>query len=116
MKKGLEFLLDKYAVDKKVEILNRREAVVDGVKCTLLPWRQERRIMELANLAQNKAASGGIQGVSVMRVSHITNNKNDLLDVLERELDICEYVIGCKAKEIFAVGDTKKCFKPYCEA
>lgn len=107
MKKGLEFLLDKYAVDKKVEILNRKEAIVDGVKCTLLPWRQERRIMELANLSQNKAASGGIQGVSVMRTSHITNNKNDLLAILERELDICEYVVGSCAKEIFAVGDTK---------
>ena len=107
MKKGLEFLLDKYAVDKKVEILNRKEAMIDGVKCTLLPWRQERRIMELSNLSQNKAASGGIQGVSVMRVAHITNKKNDLMEVLERELDICEYVIGTKAKEIFAVGDTK---------
>ena len=107
MKKGLEFLLDKYDVNKNVEIVSRTEAIIDGVKCTLLPWRQERRIVELANLSQNKAASGGIQGVSVMRTAHITTKENDLMDIVIKELDICEYVIGKKAKEIFAVGDTE---------
>ena len=107
MKKGLEFLLDKYDVNKNVEIVSRTEAIIDGVKCTLLPWRQERRIVELANLSQNKAASGGIQGVSVMRTAHITTRENNLMDIVLKELDICEYVIGKKAKEIFAVGDTE---------
>lgn len=105
LKEGIEFLLDKYAVDKKVEILSHSEVKINGENSALLPWRWERRITELKNLAQGTAASGALKNVSVMRSSHIANKGTDIFKVLKREIDICEYVTGSRVAEIFAVGD-----------
>lgn len=108
LNEGISFLLDKYAVDKKVEVESLESVVIEGERHALLPWRWERRIVELKNLAQGTAASGKLEGISVMRVAHIDKKTSDLWSVLRRELDICEFVIGSEAAEIFAIQNLEK--------
>lgn len=105
MNKGLKFLLDKYATEAKAEIINEKSAVVDGVETPLLPWRWERRIIELKNLASGNAASGALSGISVMRTAHIARKGASLTELAKREIDICEYVLSSPVADIFAIGD-----------
>lgn len=105
---GLKFLLEKYEVNKDVEIINAEKVKINGVNMPLLPWRWERRLVELKNLAQGTAASGALENISVLRVAHITKKNADLEKTLKRELDICEFIIGSSAAEIFAIGDLEK--------
>lgn len=105
---GLKFLLEKYEVNKNVEIINEDNVNINGVNMSLLPWRWERRLVELKNLAQGTAASGALENISVLRVAHITKKNADLKKILKRELDICEFIIGSSAAEIFAIGDIEK--------
>ena len=105
---GLKFLLEKYEVNKDVEIINEAQVKINGVNMPLLPWRWERRLIELKNLAQGTAASGALENISVLRVAHITKKNSDLEKILKREIDICEFIIGSKAAEIFAIGDLER--------
>ncbi len=99
LQEKLNFLLDKYDVSAKAELLSLEEALVDGKKKRLLPWRAERRIIELHNLI----AQGRMTGFSTMRITHIANKKADLYKILWREADIFEFVTGETIAEIFAV-------------
>ena len=54
MQKELDFLLEKYSVDKKA-VLNGQETVsVDGTEVPLFSWRNERRFIELKNIVNNE--------------------------------------------------------------
>ncbi len=99
LQEKLEFLLEKYDVSAKAELISESEAVIDGKKKTLLPWRAERRIIELHNLI----AQGRMTGLSTMRITHIAHKKADLYKLLWREADIFEFVTGERIAEIFAV-------------
>ena len=99
---GIGFLADKYGIEKKIRLIDRDTVVIDGERHTLLPWRSERRIIELKNIAMT------MQGISMIRVSRIDKKRADIMKMFCREADICEFVLGSAIKEIFAVENSGK--------
>lgn len=95
----LSFLLDKYSVAQKTELVNRDLAVIGGKEIKLNAYKSERRFLELKNMCQN----GTLTGISVMRVAHIVEKGSDIYASLRRELDICQYVLGRKIKSIMVM-------------
>ncbi len=95
----LEFLLDKYSVEAKAKLKDRKIAVIDGVETPILSHRLERRFIELKNIVQG----GTLQGISVMRVARIVEKGTDIFEELYRELDICQYILGRKIVGITAM-------------
>lgn len=101
LQEKLNFLLDKYDVKSNIQILDCQNAVIDGKTVRLLPWRSERRFAELKKMVDN----GTINGLSTMRTTHIASKGTDLFELLFREADICETIMGSALTEIFAVSD-----------
>ena len=101
LQEKLNFLLQKYDVNSNIQIVDCQNAVVDGKKIRLLPWRSERRFIELKKMVE----SGAINGLSTMRITHIVRKGADLFDVFFREADICETIMGNALTEIFAVAN-----------
>ena len=101
MQKELEFLLKKYSVGKEAVLNGTTAVIVNGKAYPLLPWRGERRFIELRNLIRE----GAIHGISVMRTLRIVKKGSDLYKELYRELDLAQYILGTEITEIFAVGD-----------
>lgn len=99
LQEKLDFLLDKYSVETKVELKNGKVAVIDGVDTPILSHRLERRFIELKNIVQG----GTLQGISVMRVARIVEKGTDIFAELYRELDICQYILGRKVVGITAM-------------
>lgn len=95
MQKKLDFLLGKYDVGKKA-LLQEYSVVIDNTEIPLLPWRCERRFVELKNIVNN----GTLVGVSTFRVCRIDTRGSDINMLLYREFDICQYIIGSKISEI----------------
>ncbi len=95
----LAFLLNKYSVEQKAELLNRDLAVINGKELPLNAYKAERRFLELKNMCQN----GTLSGISVMRVARIIEKGSDIYAALRRELDICQYVLGRKIKSIMVM-------------
>lgn len=99
MQKELDFLLEKYSVEKKA-VLNGQETVtVDGTEVPLLSWRNERRFIELKNIVNN----GTLVGVSVMRVARIIEKGSDIYEALYRELDLVQYILQRSIKSIMVM-------------
>ena len=99
MQKELDFLLEKYSVEKKA-VLNGQETVtVDGTEVPLLSWRNERRFIELKNIVNN----GTLVGVSVMRVARIIEKGSDIYKALYRELDLVQYILQRSIKSIMVM-------------
>ena len=96
LQEKLNFLLDKYSVDAKATIISRDVAVINANETPLLSYRCERRFIELKNIVQG----GTLAGVSVMRVSRIVEKGMDLFEILKREFDICQFILG---KQIISV-------------
>lgn len=96
MNKALKFLTDKYSVPAG-EI-----ACIDGMYkvngCTLLPWRVERRFVELKNLINNQT----LEDISTLRFSSITAG-GCLMKQAARELDLAAWLIGSPVTSFFAV-------------
>ena len=99
LQEKLEFLLDKYDVSAKAELLSEKEAVINGKNVRLLPWRNERRFIEMRALV----VQGKLTGLSTVRITHITKRGTNLYELLWREADIFEYISNEKIAEIFAV-------------
>ncbi len=99
MQAKLDILLSKYAVQKNAQ-LSGNTVMIDGKALPLLPWRKERRLIELRNLA-----AGPLTGISTMRVLRIVHRGADLMAELYREIDIAQYILNSKIREIFAIGD-----------
>ncbi len=99
MQEKLEYLLDKYSVETKVQLKDCDTAVIGGMECPLLAHRLERRFIEQKNIA----TGGTLQGVSVMRVARIVEKGDDIYKVLYRELDICQFVLQRKLCSIMAM-------------
>ena len=95
----LEFLLDKYSVDAKVQFKDCKIAVIDGTDTPILSHRLERRFIELKNIVQG----GTLQGISVMRVARIVEKGSDIFAELYREFDICQYILGRKIVAVTAM-------------
>ena len=86
MQKELEFLLKKYSVGKEAVLNGTTAVIVNGKAYPLLPWRGERRFIELRNLIRE----GAIHGISVMRTLRIVKKGSDLYKELYRELDLLQ--------------------------
>lgn len=92
----LDFLLEKYAIEKKAVLKDRKTVIINGEELPLFANRYERRIIELEKLAND----GTLFGISVMRTARIVERGSDVFDELYRELDICQYVLRRKIKTI----------------
>lgn len=92
----LDFLLEKYAIEKKAVLKDRKTVIINGEELPLFAHRYERRIIELEKLAND----GTLFGISVMRTARIVERGSDVFDELYRELDICQYVLRRKIKTI----------------
>ena len=92
----LDFLLEKYAIEKKAVLKDRKTVIINGEELPIFAHRYERRIIELEKLAND----GTLFGISVMRTARIVERGSDVFDELYRELDICQYVLRRKIKTI----------------
>lgn len=102
MQERLDFLIQKYSINKEAVLKRSDFVTVNQKEYPLLWWRSERRFVELRNLVKE----GKISGISVMRTLRIVNRGSDLYQELYRELDLAQYILGTKIMEIFAVGDS----------
>lgn len=103
MQKYLDKLLEKYSVSGNAVLTDNKTVTIDGKKLPLLPWRNERRFVEMRKLVTD----GEINGISVMRTLRIVRKGMDLYDELYRELDLCRYILNTDINEIFVIGDEK---------
>jgi hypothetical protein len=101
LQSALNFLLEKYSIGKKVTLTDETSAVIDGVSFDLLPWRNERRFLELKKLTKD----GTLDGISVMRVCRIEKADHILKQILYRELDLCEWILDSEICEIYTVAN-----------
>lgn len=92
----LDFLLEKYAIEKKAVLKDRKTVIINSEELPLFAHRYERRIIELEKLAND----GTLFGISVMRTARIVERGSDVFDELYRELDICQYFLRRKIKTI----------------
>ena len=98
LQKNLDFLLDKYSVDKKAVLKDNKTVLMNGKEIPTLPHRSERRFIELKNIVQG----GTLVGISVMRTARIIDKKANLDEALARELDLCQWILGRKIKSVMA--------------
>ncbi|MCD4831402.1 MAG: hypothetical protein K8R02_06290 [Anaerohalosphaeraceae bacterium] len=104
---ALKHLLDKYDVDcsgviSEQEIPEQHSASlkIGNTENVLLPWRMERRFMELKVLVEN----GTLENISTLRFCNISSAKTATLDkLIYREMDLCEWIGGTRVKSLFAV-------------
>jgi len=96
LQEKLDFLLEKYSVEKKAVLKDKKTVVIDGKEIPILSHRSERRFVELKNIVNN----GTLVGVSVMRVARIVESGKDLYEALYRELDLCQFILQRKIKSI----------------
>ena len=99
LQEKLDFLLEKYSVDVKAVLKDKKTIIVNGKEIPTLPHRSERRFLELKNIVNN----GILVGISVMRVARIVEKGLDIYSELYRELDICEYILLRKIKSIMVM-------------
>ncbi len=95
----LEFLLDKYSVETKAVLKNRKTVIIDETEIPTLSHRLERRFIELKNIVQG----GTLQGISVIRIARIVEKGSDIFAELYREFDVCQFVLGKKIVGITAM-------------
>ncbi len=96
LQEKLDFLLEKYSVEKKAVLKDKCTVVIDGKEIPVLSHRFERRFVELKNIVNN----GTLVGISVMRVARIIGSGKDIFESLYRELDLCQFVLQRKIKSI----------------
>lgn len=72
---------------------------VSGKRRPLLPWRQERRFIELKNLVND----GTLKDVSSVRVCRIEEAGTDLRVLLYRELDLLEWLLDSPIEYLFTM-------------
>ena len=99
LQEKLDFLLEKYSVDVKAVLKDNKTVVIDGMELPILSHRNERRFIELKNIANN----GTLVGISVMRVARIIEKGSDIYEALYRELDLCQFILQRKIKSIMVM-------------
>lgn len=111
MNAALQWLREKYAVQADGVLAASAEGSIgaaaelkmnDGTLVKLLPWRIERRFVELKKIIDGKT----LEGVSTLRFAWMVSDKA-LEKLLYRELDLCAYLGESEIKSIFAVTGGK---------
>lgn len=72
-----------------------------GQEIPLLPWRQERRFIEMRALKE----SGRAGLPSTLRIGRMVARGSSLMPQLRRELDLCEWLLGEPAKTVYAAAN-----------
>ena len=102
---ALNYLIDKYQVNKTGKINELGCLEQDGKTIPLLPWRVERRFVELNNLIKNQT----IEDVSTFRFSHLAPASDKSLDeLIYQQLDLCEWLGDATVSRLFAVFSVDK--------
>ncbi len=105
LQEKLDYLLDKYAVGKTAVLsVDGAFVTVNGKKYALLPWRNERRFVELKKICENTVGN-----ISHFKIMSINPKTADLDYVIKRELDTAEYISGLKITEIFKAQNGNTC-------
>lgn len=97
----LDFLLHKYAVLNTATFINPSTVAIDEREIPLLPWRSERRFIELKGLVLD----GTVTGISALRICRIEPKGANLQDMLFRELDLCEWLLDSEVAELFTIAN-----------
>lgn len=99
LNKALHFLIEKYGVPagEIVDAEGRPKVRAHGGEFRLLPWRVERRFIELKNLIGN----GTLEHVSTLRFASITAG-GSLLRQVARELDLAAWLADSPVVSLFA--------------
>ncbi len=102
---ALAYLLDKYQVDKVGKITKNGCLELGDKTIKLLPWRVERRFIELKALIDNKT----LEDVSTFRFAHLSPLADKSLDeLIYQQLDLCEWLGGSPVNRLFAVFSGEK--------
>ena len=105
LQEKLNYLLEKYAVKNKAVLSDDNKSImINDKKYALLPWRNERRFVELKKIVETTV--GNISHFKIMSLNPKTSN---LKDIIKREIDIAEYVGGLKITEIFEAKNGETC-------
>lgn len=99
LQEKLDFLLQKYMIEKRVVLKQCNAVLIDGDELPLFSHRYERRLIELRKIV----CGGTLFGISAMRTARIVERGGDIFDELRRELDICQYVLDRKIKTVAAM-------------
>ena len=107
MNEALQWLRDKYAVKNDGTLVESAAGSIgadaelklaDGTCVKLLPWRPERRFIELKKLVDGKT----LEDVSTLRFAAMSAEKS-LEKLLYREFDLCAYLGESPIASVFAV-------------
>ena len=106
MNEALQGLRDKYAVQADGVLVASTagswgaaaELEINGKRCKLLPWRVERRFIELKKLVDGKT----LEDVSTLRFASMVSG-GGVEKLLYRELDLCAFLGEAQVRSIFAV-------------
>ncbi len=105
LQEKLNFLLDKYAVNSTASLSCDNQWVeVNGKKYALLPWRNERRFIELKKIVDTTVGN-----ISHFKIMSLNPKTVDLQYIAKRELDTAEYISGCTITEIFEAKNDNTC-------
>ncbi|HQL86545.1 MAG: hypothetical protein GX574_13920 [Lentisphaerae bacterium] len=103
---SLDFLRDKYGCPAGMIVAGSEGfelALSNGKKVVLLPWRVERRFVELKKIVDGKT----LEDVSTFRFAHFTAG-GDPVKLAAKELDLAVFLANSPVRQIFAVrnGDS----------
>jgi len=99
----LNALLEKYQINKDVQISSDNKIIIDGKEIPLLPWRHERRFIELKNMVRD----GTLADISTIKACRIDKKNVDLNHVIYRELDLCQWFTGSEVVEAMAFKNSR---------
>ena len=102
----LNYLLDKYAVKNRAVLSEDNKSVtISGKEYKLLPWRNERRIVELKKIVE----SGTVGQISHFKTMSINPKTTQLDYIIKREIDTAEFIAGFKVTQIFKAQNGNAC-------
>ena len=96
---GLKRLLDTYASAYPPYAFDGQTLTVGGEAVPLLPWRCERRFVEMKKLLSD----GNLGGICSMRAMRTAGRDETLDEALGREIGVCLWLSGENAAQIFCV-------------
>lgn len=99
LQKKLNGLLDKYQAPERAVFTGEAEIEIAGERTPLLPWRAERRFVELKRLVEE----GCLDKISAVRFLCCMPRGTDLKEVVRRELDLAQWITGSPVEELTAV-------------
>ncbi len=99
LQKKLDFLLKKYSIQVNAVLKDKKTVIIDGRELPIFPHRSERRFIELKKIVQE----GTLDGISAMRAMEIAEKTSDIYEILYRELDLCEFILGKSIKSVMAM-------------